>query len=68
MTCKEMLEIIEKGVYEGTFQTRREGETVPQGLSLTDTGVSQTWRFREGNKIYRLHRRASDNHECFSFD
>lgn len=68
MTYKEMLKIIEKGVYEGTFQIRLEGELIPEGLSLTDTEISQHWYFQEGDVRYILHRRDCDKHECFSIE
>jgi hypothetical protein len=71
MTKEEMVKIVDDAIKwhratnADTYQEREEGELIPEGLSLTKTRISEHWRFREGNTIYKLHRRPSDNHECF---
>lgn len=44
---------------------RKEGEEIPQGLSLTMTDRAEFWRFREGNKRALLLRRYEDDHIRF---
>jgi hypothetical protein len=51
MDYVELRQIIQNGSY---YARRREGETIPQGLSLTSTHAAEYWRYREGDRIYLL--------------
>ena len=61
-TEKEMRSFILK---QTALYARREGEVIPEGLSVTETGISRWYRYREGSIIATLHERFSDGHTCF---
>lgn len=55
MTRPEMEELVNIARHVPVSYTLRgEGMIIPQGMSLTDTSVSEYWRLREGNIIHML--------------
>ena len=64
-TMEEMQALVAECQRDNKYVIRGEYQLIPEGMSMTGTGISAFWHYHKGNRIATLHVRYSDKHICF---